>query len=319
MDKINIGDDMFEEFEDDELNLEEELEDLEMEEDYEEEADPPPNRRKRNPGSSRKQRQPKQKKVRREKKERKVSDANVTKVKRMFSKHAYIGLGCIVFAFLISFILQPALTGVIGRQVEVVRVKTTITAGSKITESNVETVKVNRASIPADAIKKKEDVIDKFTDSKLVAGDYFMKSKINNSQFGGGVYLEGLDGSKRIMSITIPDFATGLSAKLKAGDIVTIYGATPANEDKATTYPQLKYVKVLATTMDTGIDESDASGGTTTQPKTVTVLVNDVQAELLAGINQNGKLHIILAYRGEQDKADVFLQEQDKYFSTNKP
>lgn len=47
-------------------------------------------------------------------------------------------------------------------------------------------------------------------------------------------------------------------------------------------------------------------------PSTVTLLVNEVQARLLANREINGKVHLALVYRGEEAKARQFLDAQDK-------
>lgn len=44
----------------------------------------------------------------------------------------------------------------------------------------------------------------------------------------------------------------------------------------------------------------------------MTLLVNEVQARLLANREINGKVHLALVYRGEEAKARQFLDAQDK-------
>ena len=239
------------------------------------------------------------------------------KRKKAFSGQTALGLGCIGVALLIFFVVGPMMTGVIGNQVEISRVSTEVLPGDKITEKNIETVSVNRGSVPEGAVIKKDEIVNKFSDSKLVPGDFFMKSKLKDSEFGDGVYMNGLDGTKRILSIAVPGFAEGISAKVKAGDIITVSAKPEDGSLVAEVYPELKYIKVLATTASSGVDSADSASDTKKKaelPATMTLLVNDVQAKLLIGLNSVNRVHVILTYRGAEDKANAFLAEQDQYF-----
>lgn len=255
-----------------------------------------------------------------DKKQKKTNKKVVAKYKKKKRKKAFsgqtaLGLFCIMCGLLVYFVIGPFLNGVIGNSVDIARVSTTIQPGDQITADDIEVVTVNKGSIPDGAVITSEDIIDKFSTSKLVAGDFFMSAKLEDSIFGDGVYMNGLTGDERIVSITIPGFAEGLSAKIKAGDIIT-FEATPEDGTLvAETFPELMYVKVLAATTSDGIDVVDGEDDSPELPTTLTLLVNDAQAKLLIGLNSSGRLHTVLVYRGESDIADQFLEEQDAYFN----
>lgn len=290
---------------DENLNIDD-LEDL----DDEPEAIPAPN--------TRRGKRPKKERVKKERvKKEKEKKIKVKRRKKPFSSRTALGLGCIVAALLIFFVIEPVMTGVVGNTREIVRVRTTIYAGQKITEEMIEKVQVNGGSIPANALIKADEIVGKFTDSKLVAGDYFMGDKLKDSAFGDGIYMNGLDGTKKIISIAVPDFSAGLSGKIQAGDVISILSSSADGSIRGTSYPELKYVKVLAVTLSNGIDGTQNTDGTTALPESVTLLVNETQAQMITGLNESGTAHIILAYRGEEETANQFLEEQDRWFITN--
>jgi pilus assembly protein CpaB len=49
-------------------------------------------------------------------------------------------------------------------------------------------------------------------------------------------------------------------------------------------------------------------------PSTVTLLVNQEQAKLLAELEEKSKIHVALVYRGDIETSNKFLEEQDKVF-----
>ena len=75
---------------------------------------------------------------------------------------------------------------------------------------------------------------------------------------------------------------------------------------------ELTYVKVITTTNANGVDKADIED--TSQPVTVTLLVNSAQAEVLAYYEQNGDMHIVLEYRGDSETAQKYLDAQNKVF-----
>ena len=61
------------------------------------------------------------------------------------------------------------------------------------------------------------------------------------------------------------------------------------------------------------------SGGTTesTLPATVTLLAAPAQTKLLAELETDSKIHLVLVYRGSTENADKFIAKQDNYLSEN--
>lgn len=226
-----------------------------------------------------------------------------------------IGFFVFVFALLLGLVIMPLATGMIGNTTTIVRVKETIRVGDQLTERNVEEVEVSGYNLPANAIKMKNEVIGKYSTAKLESGDYVLQSKLVNDMITSGNYMSALDGGKQIVSVTIKDFANGISGKLMPGDIVMILNNAEAANNRSTTYPELQYVKVLAVTTQTGVDMGGEKLSDDTElPATVTLLVNKAQAQLLTGLEKNGNIIFALMYRGDEDTANQFLQKQEEVF-----
>jgi hypothetical protein len=69
---------------------------------------------------------------------------------------------------------------------------------------------------------------------------------------------------------------------------------------------------VVTSTTSKGIDKADVTDNT--QPVTVTLLVNQEQAELLAEYEKTSSMHFALEYRGDAAIAQQYLNEQQAYF-----
>jgi pilus assembly protein CpaB len=122
--------------------------------------------------------------------------------------------------------------------------------------------------------------------------------------------FNNLDGSKQAISITIGNFAEGLSGKLKNGDIVSVIVTT---DSQTTIPPELKYVRIITATSNSGNDAGEMEKDSE-QLKTVTLLVNEKQATMLASAEVNDKLHLSLVYRGNAETAARFIDAQEAVF-----
>ena len=230
-----------------------------------------------------------------------------------------LGVICIALAVLITFAISPFVNRVTSGTVSVVRLKTDVKQGGSITEKELETVKVNTNALPAGAIRDSKEALGRVAASDLYAGDYLTKAKLTVGTFKNAeAVFSGLDGSKFAMSFTIDSFAAGLSGKLKNGDIISL--VVKDKSGKTILPPQFKYCKVVTTTTSGGVDQDKVvknEDGTFTPPATVTLLVNETQARLLAEYEEN-TISCVLVCRGNAETANEFLKKQDDFFRGGK-
>lgn len=225
-----------------------------------------------------------------------------------------IGIIAIVLAAIISFFLVPRINKLSTDKISVVRVKNNVSRGHIITGSDIETTLVSKDGVPENVLLKEENVVGKYAKCDLFPGDYVFETKIAIDSLSASDVLSSLDGRKRAISITVQSFAGGLSGKLENGDIVEV---VVYKNDKSEIYPELKYVQVITTTTAEGIDKDSIiknEDGTYDQPITATLLVNEEQAKILVSAENNGKIHLLMVYRGTKENSDKFLEAQEEYF-----
>ena len=225
-----------------------------------------------------------------------------------------IGVICIVLALLITFGVAPLVNRFTDQKVDIVRLKADVPRGQIITADHLEIVNVGSYNLPNNVIKDGKAVVGKYAATDLYTGDFLFANKLSTDNKSADDVLLGLGGEKVAVSVNVANFAAGLSDKLENGDIVSVI---IYDKDMYTSYipAELKYVKVITTTTNEGVDKDEiVEGG---KAATVTVLVTPEQAELLAHYNSVTTIHFTLVYRGETDKADAYIKVQDDYLKKN--
>ncbi len=237
-----------------------------------------------------------------------------TSGKKPFSSRTVVGVVCIVLALLITFGVAPLVNRFSDQKVDIVRLKANVERGQLIEADDIEIVNVGSYNLPGDVIKDGNTVVGKYAATDLYAGDYLFANKLSTDNKSADDVLLGLDGNKVAVSVSIGDFAEGLSNKLENGDIVSVI---VYDQEAETSYipAELKYVKVITATTSDGIDKDEATEGM--KSETVTVLVTPEQAERLAYYNATTSVHFTLVYRGEAEKADAFIKVQDDYIKAH--
>ena len=208
-----------------------------------------------------------------------------------YKNKTVIGIICITAALLIGFIFVPIVNNATSATVAVVRARQDIPAGTKISDAMLEKVKVGKINLPAGAATSTDAVTGKYAAVDISQDDIITPPKTASA---GSIY--DLGNGQYLISITIRNFADGLSGKLQSGDVVTVFytqnssSQTSDAGNAAVLPPELQYVNVAAATASTGKDTSAnqlqtaASSGTNTNsenlPATVTLVVNEAQAKV---------------------------------------
>ncbi|OPY55763.1 MAG: SAF domain protein [Pelotomaculum sp. PtaU1.Bin035] len=225
-----------------------------------------------------------------------------------------LGVLCIALSLIICFAVTPLFNASLAKKADIVRVTKDIKAREQITKDMVKTVEVGGYNLPGNVVKNLEAALGKYAKADLAAGDYILNTKLSDSPGAENAYLYNLTGTKQALSVTIKNFANGLSGKLISGDIVSVI-APDYRKMGATVIPaELQYVEVIGVTAssghdtDTGQPEDDEKQ----LPSTVTLLVTPEQAKILAELEADGRLHLSLVYRGSRENAAKFIASQDK-------
>ncbi|AIQ13817.1 Flp pilus assembly protein CpaB [Paenibacillus durus] len=240
-------------------------------------------------------------------------------MKKLFHNRTALGAICILLSLVLCLVIAPLLNRSASEHTSIVRIVKDVSKGAPITADQIEAVKVGAYQLPTDVLKSTDAVIGQYAAVDLKKGDYLLPAKLSQTPLDA--YLNRLDGYKQAISVTIKSLAAGLSGKLQPGDIVTLI-ASDYGELRATSLPpELQYVEVLAITASTGLDAqtrsnapADKEGDEKELPSTLTLLVLPQQAQLLADLENKGKLHAALVYRGNAATAKSFTDKQDAYF-----
>ena len=230
-----------------------------------------------------------------------------------------LGAACIVLSLAVCFGLAPLFNRAATAQVEIARMAKDVRQGEMITADMVAAVKVGGYNLPGNVLRNVDEAVGKYAKCGLLGGDYILPGKLSDAPIAEFAYLHELDGEREAISITIKSFAAGLSGKLEAGDIVGIIASDVGDFRATVAPPELRYVKVIAVTDGKGYDkEYEGSGGSGDEkelPSTVTLLVVQAQALVLAELEATGRIHCTLVYRWAAEKCGMFLQIQDGYLS----
>ena len=238
-------------------------------------------------------------------------------MKNIFQNRTILGIACIVLSLIICFGLTPLFNDVIGTKVNIIRVSENIAKGELITAKKIQTVEVGGYNMLDTVLKNPENIVGKYAKADLDKGDYILNTKVSDIPLANYEYLNDFNGSERAISVSIKNFAAGLSGKLEHGDIVSIM-VSEYGELKETISPeQLLYVQTLAVTAGTGLDTEEYQnlnveniGEDKELPSTITLKVSPEQAKLLADFEANGKIHIVFVYRGSKENSQKFLGKQ---------
>jgi len=135
----------------------------------------------------------------------------------------FLGILCIAAGLSISLMAMPKLVDKsTPEQLEVVRVKADIPAGSLITDDQIELVAMDKNTLPSMAIENTAEASGQYADADLFQGDILTSAKLVSEKQAKN-YLETATGKGlRLVSITIPSLSAGVSGQIKPGDIVTV-------------------------------------------------------------------------------------------------
>ena len=234
------------------------------------------------------------------------------KILNYFKNRTVLGVTCIVVAFIICFVISPLISNSGDDSITVVRVMTDIKSGDEITKEMVSEIKMSGTNQPENIVSDEKTVIGKYAAVDMNKGDNILDTKIADTPYVENTYLSGLNGSNRAISVTLKSFATGLSGKLKSGDVVSII-APDYKKTGVTVVPlELQFVEVIAATNKAGADVDDVAENENDLPSTVTLLVSEKQSIMLAELEKTGTIHISLVYRGNRKTAEEFLKQQEE-------
>jgi pilus assembly protein CpaB len=142
---------------------------------------------------------------------------------KLFRNRFLIGLLCIGLGLAVSLLAIPKLTqDRAPDMVTALRLKADIPAGEQINADMFEAIAVDKNIIPESVIASLDSVTGQFAAADLFAGDYLTSAKVRTQQDHLDYLKTATDKGLRLVSITLPSLAAGVSGKLLPGDVISI-------------------------------------------------------------------------------------------------
>lgn len=208
-----------------------------------------------------------------------------------------IGAACILVAGVFAFGVLPSLYKGKGGTEKIIKVNATVSAGTKIDETMLVETEVGSFGLPENVVKNKDDVIGKYARAEITADDLIIKSKL--SDYAANEKLDAiLANGQKLITVTLPSIAAGVGNHLQRGDIISLICYVG---DAPVIYEELKNLEVYSIENDDAQNVEDANVEEDETDKiaaTLTLIVNDVQAEKLVSAEYSGKLHAVFEKRG---------------------
>lgn len=268
---------------------------------------------------------PREKKTRREKAPKPPAEFKRS-IADFFKSRVFIGMVCIIVSLLVVFVGGPIVQGIVSERVPVIVASGYIERGMLITPEMVKTEEIGAIDRPKNAVLGMSGIVGEYAAVEILEGDMITTPRLTSVRPLANPYLYDIPAGKQAISVEVKGLAEGLSAKLKEGDVVSVYAVfneSDAKENYTAIQPlELKYVKVLAISnsaandVDVDVDEQQIVEEANNEklPATITLLVGDLQAASLAGLNQNSTIHVSLVARSDNTTyRDSLLTAQDVY------
>ena len=153
---------------------------------------------------------------------------------KLFRNRFLIGLLCIGLGLAVSLLAIPRLTQEQAPDmVAALQLKSDIPAGQQIQADIFETIMVDKNIIPDSVITSPESVTGQFATADLFAGDYLTSAKVRTQQNNLDYLKTATDKELRLVSITLPSLAAGVSGKVLPGDVISIMALMKAQNADA--------------------------------------------------------------------------------------
>ena len=243
-----------------------------------------------------------------------------------------IGLMCIILGLVVGFIAIPQIQNRDQLDlIKAIRLKQPIPYGGQITDDMVEQIEVSRQLIPEGTLTNLSSVSSRYAVTDLYAGDYLTAEKMTDLLSVQDPMAMATAKGLKVVSITLPTLASGVSGKLQPGDIVTVMamlknnsadqsqtlepqktGTNQADPDNSTNnnlknetliYPELQYIEVCSLSASDGSDarvnKTVTDESKNLLPTTVSLFVSEAQALRLVELEQKGLIHLNFVARGK--------------------
>mgnify|MGYP004499652955 FL=1 len=215
---------------------------------------------------------------------------------KIFQNKIFVGVGCVVLAAVMAFILLPSVNRSKNGTVKILKLKENISAGTQIDEAMLEEKEVGKYGLPESIVNDKDKVVGKFAACSISSDDLILSSKL--SDFAASKKLDGvMNAGKMLVTVSLDSVAAAVGNHLQSGDIVSVIGYA---DNTVTAYEELKNLEVFSVENDDAQNLDDVENDENAEKiaSNITLIVNQAQAEKLVQAEYSGKVHTVFVKRG---------------------
>lgn len=215
---------------------------------------------------------------------------------KIFQNKIFVGVGCVVLAAVMAFILLPSVNRSKNGTVKILKLKENISAGTQIDEKMLEEKEVGKYGLPESIVNDKDKVVGKFAACSISSDDFILSLKL--SDFAASKKIDGvMNAGKMLVTVSLDSVAAAVGNHLQSGDIVSIIGYA---DNTVTAYEELKNLEVFSVENDDAQNLDDVENDENAEKiaSNLTLIVNQAQAEKLVQAEYSGKVHAVFVKRG---------------------
>ena len=215
---------------------------------------------------------------------------------KMLQSKVLIGVICIIIAAMLAFFMIPSINKSKSNTENIYVLINAIDEGTKIDETMIIEKEVGSFGLPDTVVKDKDKIVGKYAMCDLYADEFIVSSKL--SDYAVNRKLDSvMEHGNMLVTVSLDSVAAGVGNHLKEGDIINIVGFA---NDNIISYEELKNLEIYS------IENEDAENLEDIENKedaehlasTVTLIVNQLQAEKLIQTEYAGKVHAVFVRRG---------------------
>lgn len=218
---------------------------------------------------------------------------------KIFQNKIFVGVGCVVLAAVMAFILLPSVSRSRNGTVKILKLKENISAGTQIDEKMLEEKEVGKYGLPESIVNDKDKVVGKFAACSISSDDLILSSKL--SDFAANKKLDGvMNAGKMLVTVSLDSVAAAVGNHLQSGDIVSVIGYA---DNTVTVYEELKNLEVFSVENDDAQNLDDVENDENAEKiaSNLTLIVDQAQAEKLVQTEYSGKVHAVFVKRGASE------------------
>lgn len=215
---------------------------------------------------------------------------------KIFQNKIVVGVVCIVIAAILAFFFLPSISKSKSNTETIFAVKNAVAEGTKIEESMLVEKEVGSYGLPQSIIKDKDKIVGKYASCNITPDDFILSSKL--SDFAANQKLDKvMSQGNMLVTVSLDSVASAVGNHLKSGDIISIVGYA---NDAVVAYEELKALEVYSIENENAEKLEDVENNEEAEhlASTVTLIVNQIQAEKLIQAEYSGKVHAVFVKRG---------------------